>query len=500
MKFKENKNSFILFLIGLVGLYFSNGRMAIEIMGFIAPVPLILAGRKLIAAQMKWVKVYLLYSIGMGIVFLFAFWKFTSMSVMDPLFWIPFFLGFWMSLPYIADFFFHQDKKGILPDLAFPVTYVIIEWLYVTFSPMGSTGSIAYGQGHFLVLLQLLSITGIYGITFVVSWFASSVATVIEDRFKTKTSLWAIVSYGIVFSLVMLFGVIRLGSQQTGETIQVSGISAYDLRSLETKALWHQASERTDAFESFSEETYKHLEALTRKEAKEGSKVVVWAELSPWLTDDKVDEYKEKMSALAKETGIYLVVSPYVFPDKEGAKGLNEAILILPDGKMALNHIKYGGAIFDHIIEGNKRLQGLDTEYGRMSVAICWDADFPDVMRQTGRLGVDMLFSPAADWKEITPIHSRNLYYRGIENGVNVIRETASGQSLISDAKGRIVKEKSSFEVPDANEWIIRGEMPTKGCQTIYSHIGDVFAYLCTGGLIGLAAWKIRKESIGQSK
>ena len=497
---EDKRERSLLFLVGLVGLYFSNGRMAIEVMGFIAPVFLVLAGRKLKASHMKVISIYLLYSIGMGVVFLLSFWKFSSTNVKDPLFLIPFLLGFLMSIPYIADAIFHQNKKGLLADLVFPLTYVTVEYLYVSLSPMGSTGSIAYAQDGFLILLQLLSVTGIYGITFIVSWFASSAATIIEDKFKSKCSLQAMISYGVVFLTVMLFGVLRLGGSEENETIKVSGISAYDLRCQETKALWHQALQRTEAFEIFSDEIYNHLEQLTRKEAEQGSKVVVWSELSPWATDDTIDQYKEKMSALAKETGLYLVVSPYVFPGKEGAKGLNEAMLILPDGKFAINHIKYGGAIFDNIIEGNKRLQGLDTEYGRMGVAICWDADFPAIMRQAGRLGIDLLFSPAADWEEITPLHSRNLYYRGIENGMSVIRETASGQSLISDAKGRMIEEASSFDTPEASEWIIRGEMPTKGCQTIYLHIGDVFAYLCILGLLVLIGWEVRGQLIGKFK
>lgn len=477
----------LLFLLGLVLLYFSNGRMAIAAVTFIAPIIFLLLGRK-----MKVHRVYLQYSIGMGLVYLFAFWKFSSTNIKDPLFYIPFFLGFLMSIPYVVDAFFHQRKGGLLADLSFPLSYVLIEFIYVTLSPLGSTGSTAYAEHDFLVLLQLLSVTGIYGITFMVYWFGTSVATVIEDRFKTKKSFRALGTYGIVFVGVMVFGIIRLNVPDRSDKIKVAGISVYDQRAPRTKEIWRQARERSSAFLSFADENFDKLEKYTRKEAMAGAKVVIWAELSPWSTTEQIEADTVRMARVARENQIYLVTSPYVFADDENELDINEAMIFAPDGTMLIEHIKYGGAKLDGIIEGDKKLQSVDTTYGKMGTVVCWDADFPNIMRQTGKLDIEMLFSPAADWKEITPLHIYNLYYRGIENGMNIIRETASGASIISDAKGRIIEQSSVFDTPDAEAWLIRGEMPTKGCQTIYSQIGDVFAYLCMISLVGLVIWRLK--------
>ena len=482
----------ILYFIGLILLFFSNGRMAVEVIAFIAPVLLLFIGRK-----MKPLRVYLQYSIGMGIVFLFSFWKFSSTNVKNPLLYIPFFLGFLMSIPYVADVFFHQRKKGVIADFGFPLTYVVVEFIYVSVSPFGSTGSIAYAEDGFLVLLQLLSITGIYGITFIVTWFGSSMATVLEDGFKTKKSIYALVGYGVTFVLVMVFGMIRLNTGDLGDKIQVAGISVYDQRSPETKAIWKQGKMRTDEFKRFAKENFDKIELATKKVAQEGAKIVVWAELSPWSWEEQIDDALQRMADIAKENHIYLVTSPYLFA-KEGELDINEAMIFSPEGKLLVTHIKYGGAMMDNIVEGDKKLQVVETAYGKIGTVICWDADFPSVIRQAGKLEMDMLFSPAADWKEITPLHTRNLYYRGIENGVNIIRETASGQSIISDAKGRIVKEKSTFDTPEAESWIITGQMATKGCKTLYAQIGDLFAYLCIGAEIFLLIWSLisKKESI----
>lgn len=474
----------IFFLLGLVLLFFSNGRYAFEPISFVAPVFLLLAGRK-----EKPLKVYVLYSCGMGIVYLFSFWKFSSTNVADLLFYLPFLLGFLLAIPYVVDVWVHQKKSGVLADLMFPLCYVVVEYLYANLSPLGSTGCIAYAQSHFLILLQLLSITGIYGITFVVFWCGSSMATLVTDGIKSRTGRRALYSYLVVFVIVSMYGAIRLIPRKQ-ETVQISGISVYDQRNPDTKAIWRQADDRTEEFRAFCENNLNRLEEKTRQEAKNGSKIIVWAELNPWEYDETQEICQARMSALAQELGIYLVSSPYVFVKEEGSKDINKAEIYGPDGTQLITHIKYGGAMLDGIVEGDKKLQSLDTEYGKIGTVVCWDADFPRIITQMGRMDVDMLFSPAADWKEITPLHSYNAYYRGIENGMSVIRETATGQSFISDCKGRVIATLNHCK-SSGPEWIIRGDMPVKGCKTIYSTIRDLFAYLCMAAFLILFVLQI---------
>jgi apolipoprotein N-acyltransferase len=65
--------------------------------------------------------------------------------------------------------------KGVLSTLVFPVTWCSIEYLSSLNPGKASWTSLAYTQADNLPLLQLTSVTGIWGSSFFITWFASVV-------------------------------------------------------------------------------------------------------------------------------------------------------------------------------------------------------------------------------------------------------------------------------------------------------------------------------------
>jgi apolipoprotein N-acyltransferase len=60
--------------------------------------------------------------------------------------------------------------------LAFPATVVTAEYVRSLTTPHGTAGSLAYTQLRFLPFLQLASITGPWGMTFLMMLFAAALA------------------------------------------------------------------------------------------------------------------------------------------------------------------------------------------------------------------------------------------------------------------------------------------------------------------------------------
>ena len=58
--------------------------------------------------------------------------------------------------------------------LVFPMAFVAAEFLRSRFSPAATWGSIAYTQYGNLPLMQVAAFVGIWGITFLIAWFAST--------------------------------------------------------------------------------------------------------------------------------------------------------------------------------------------------------------------------------------------------------------------------------------------------------------------------------------
>ncbi len=63
-------------------------------------------------------------------------------------------------------------KSELKSYLYFPAAVVTIEYL-MSFPPANSWFSLAYTQYGNLPLMQLFSVTGIWGLSFLIAWFAS---------------------------------------------------------------------------------------------------------------------------------------------------------------------------------------------------------------------------------------------------------------------------------------------------------------------------------------
>jgi len=127
-----------------------------------------------------------------------------------------------------------------------------------------------------------------------------------------------------------------------------------------------------------------------------------------------------------------------------------------------------------------------------VAAAICFDMDFPDLIRRAGLQRADLILAPSSDWREIDPVHTRMALFRGIENGCSVVRQTNKGLSAAADWQGRVLARGDFFQ---ARRHVMVAQVPTRGTSTIYSKVRDLFAYLCIGALAffaagAIASWK----------
>ena len=137
-----------------------------------------------------------------------------------------------------------------------------------------------------------------------------------------------------------------------------------------------------------------------------------------------------------------------------------------PDGQLLFEHYKFGGNFIEGTVKGDQKLRTVETPFGNIAGIICWDADFPSIIRQVASKDVDILFISAADWIGITPTHGDQAIFRAIENGCSIVRETLDGISFIADNKGRLMNRVNHFQT---KEWVMTGYVPNKREKTIYS-------------------------------
>jgi apolipoprotein N-acyltransferase len=137
----------------------------------------------------------------------------------------------------------------------------------------------------------------------------------------------------------------------------------------------------------------------------------------------------------------------------------------------------------------------VDTPYGRLSTVICFDADFPWLVRQAGRAGVDVLLMPSSDWGPVGPVHADMAVMRAVENGVSILRPARNGISLAVDPHGRTLARAEDFA---GGGHTMMASLPTGGVATPYAIVGDVVGWASVAG-VGVAAAMFALRTLGRA-
>lgn len=391
-------------------------------------------------------------------------------------------------LALVIDRHFHlRFPASTLMLFVFPIAATAIDFFQASGSPIGSFGAAAYSQRGFLPAMQIASVTGLWGITFVMSLFASLVSHVWENGFQfTRLSL----AVAAILALILGLGWARtLLPTQPRQTAVIAGFSLPD------GTLSRAIGQSKNGEDAGLDQLHSAELDQIRKLARDGANIVILQEGAVMGTTQQIDNMIVNAGALAKETGIYIVLPTF---DLQQTPPVNAVQIIDPTGAVVLKHIKYGGNMFEGTLKGDGVLQTVDTPYGRLSAIICWDADFPNIVKQAGGQGVDLLFVPSQDWLGVRDIHAGMATFRAVENGMTIFRQTGQGVSVVSDPYGRVLSRVDTFEQAVTDEFVAVQSVSTsiRSVNTLYPAVGDTLGQIMQVGLLGLLVglWLTRKK------
>lgn len=452
--------SYAYFFLGFIFLFFFNGRWILPIAAFLAPLFLIRFFR-----FQKPLKGFLLIVLAGWASNIFI-WK----GMMPATGFFYYFLMFIMSVPtsliYLIDKIYSQKLKGVISTMVFPSAYVLMEFIVVATNPSGSYGTLAHTQTS-LPLIQLISITGIWGLTFLITWTASMVNWLWDHSFENRKLKLGLLIYGIPFLFVILYGQVRVLTKIQYGTVRVASINI-----AKTEAN-HHFGINDDSINDKMNNKFLHNCDIA---AFAGAKFVFGIEGIINLSEDQEKEFVEKAKITAQKDSIYLGLPMWIipkdFPDKRPE---NKIVWISPKGQILFSYNKARPTPGEGKY-GDGYLKYFDSPYGRISSAICFDMDFPSLINQVSKMDIDIMMVPANDWKEIAPYHTYVSSFRAIEHGFNMVRSVSNGFSASFNFKGQLLSSMDYFKT---NELVLYSDVPTKGQNTIYSLLGDYFAWIC---------------------
>lgn len=373
-------------------------------------------------------------------------------------------------------------------------SYFIAPFIWVTFEfvlthlltgfPWGLLG---YAQFQNLMFIQMASVTGIYGLSFMIVLFQSLFVLSMQQRrrrfFFVGLAVILLIHLGGFFSL-------RTSPASNG-TFQASVIQG----NISSDISWDRLSteEIIQLFE-------RHMD-LTYLAHSEGAQLIIWPEFSVPLCFSCPYgiylEFKNRIVHFVEDTGKTLLIGTNeTRSSAEENEYFNTALCIGPDlnpteyYKMHL--VPFGEytpykKVFSFIntmthaigdVTPGKEYVLHEVNGIRFGSPICYEVVFPDLVRRFVKNGARFLTTITNDgWygKSSAPYqHFAIAVLRAVENRRFLLRAATTGISGIVDPHGRILS-KSQLNI----QTHLTGSITPLSRLTPYARLGDTFAYGC---------------------
>jgi len=365
--------------------------------------------------------------------------------------------------------------------------------------------SLGYSQYSNLQLIQFADITGIYGLSFVISLVNGGLAALLENllakitngrtaRLGPSSLIWTCVILIAVIGLVESYGAYRLHTSQGKSAEGVLNVGIIQ-GNIPQEDKWNR---------QLQDIVYGAYQSLTLLAAEQKPDLIIWPETSAPFINERYGDYLERISPLVQKAGVAMVVgSPRI--ERDEATGevqlRNSAFFLAPDGKILdyydkIHLVPFGeylplGEILSHLgsvvnevgeFSPGERHTIFHLDCWRFGLVICYEAIFPDLFREFARQGVNFMVNITNDaWfdRSSAPYqHFSMAIFRAIENGISVVRVANTGISGLIDPWGRVI-----LETPLFRRLALVRPLPLLRRDTFYVRHGDLFARSCLAAL-----------------
>ncbi len=373
-------------------------------------------------------------------------------------------------------------QKESLSSFLLPFLIVTIEW-FRSFGPLGFPwANLALSQSKYIYLLQMIEITGTYGISFIVV----SLNVVIYNSLKSDNLIKdGLVKVMILLMTISLVGLARIKSlNETHKNIDVVVVQP----NIDPNIKWHEKKRIISFMDSL------HHEAVKLK-----PDLIVFPEtaLPSYLTRD--NKTRKMLQKTVDKHNIPLLTGTIDIKLKDKKKNYyNSAMLLKPKSDYMLYskiHL-VPFAEYDLFPEVFHPLTWLNINIDRgrfksgkeykifqwddtyFSNIICYESSIPRIIREFVKRGSELLIIQANDgWlgSSYGPHqHFELARLRAIENRIPVLRSANTGISGVFRPDGTIQKK-----VGLNKKLIFQEKINIIKSGSVYTKYGDIFAIFC---------------------
>ena len=357
----------------------------------------------------------------------------------------------------------------------FPALAVSLEWL-ASFANLGYWSAAGLTQVDNLPLVQMTTLAGLAGLSYLVAMGSSVTAAVATEGFN-KVKIHVAV-FAAIFLAAQAYGQARLALDAPGKTLRV-GLFAAPLPVTKFREILND----TRVARQWDDEYF----ARAAKAADLGARVVVWNEAATLMSREEEPAFVERGKALAVDKGVDMVMGIGVLLSKAPVTWENKYYWIRKDGSIADVYYKLHPTPFEGSVHASAHPAMVEVDGLKLTGAICYDYDFPEIALNNASTGAGLAVIPSSDWKGIDPVHSMMARLQGVSVGISTVRSVRAATSYAADQYGRITGAMR-FEDPAG---VMVAQVPVEQVPTIFAATGEVLPWLTSGfclALLGAAA------------
>ena len=380
------------------------------------------------------------------------------------------------------------SEHTMLHPILFACLWTALEWWQAHSGWSGVPWArLAIGQAETVLHLQSAAIFGSYFVTFLMVAVNGLLTYLILH--PSKRTVCAALALGLFFGN-MGFGIIRMASMKdTGTPIKAAAIQG-NKGSLEN---WSGGS--MDAvMEVYGD--------LTRKAVAEGAEIIVWPETCIPANIDRHAWVYDYVTGLSRECGVPILCGLFTRVAEGSEADYNSIVVALPDGTIhgtvynKRSPVPFGEfvpfrdlvmTLVPPLAEINTLAEDIpagedsvvfDLEVGQVGSLICFDSIYERNALESVRNGAELLAVSTNDsWFQDSRgiwMHNAQSQLRAIETGRYMIRSGNTGVSSVISPTGQVEAELGPLV-----SGYVTGQVHFNGSRTLYSYIGNLFAYLC---------------------
>lgn len=393
------------------------------------------------------------------------------------------------------------SRRGLSLALAAPFVWTATEFaraIVFTGFPWDLAG---YSQTTRLQVIQVVDVTGVYGISFLIllvnGTIADQVRSVMQKE-KPRVLLLGTTVLAVVATLV--YGHFRIqdfpAATETAPDCKIGVLQG----NIPQDEKW-EIRERENTFNTY--------EKLGTNAVQEGARLLIWPETSVPVLFGTRDPDAERPGDISRTLDVPMLVgAPYCITTNREDHYYNSAFLVkghaIKDRYDKMHLVPFGEYMpLSWLLPLGPGIAAREADYTsgesmtvmslegcpNFSVLICYEAIFPELARMAVSKGAQLLVNITNDgWFGATGAPYQHLAMAGlrsVENRVWLLRSANTGVSAAFDPAGRMVK---SIPLQQSGYFVVQAPC-TERVGSFYTRFGDIFAWLCVAASGFLLLW-----------